>query len=56
MVKAGILEGDPECPDLLPSSIYDVKPMHYLSMVSNELKWKKVSKSVFNVDTGEMEI
>ena len=32
-VKAAVLQGDPDCPNLIASSVYDTKPVHYLSMV-----------------------
>ena len=32
-VKAAVLEGDPRFPNLIESSVYDKKPVHYLSMV-----------------------
>ena len=28
--KAAVLEGDPGCPNLIASSVYDTKPVHYL--------------------------
>ena len=48
-VKAAVLRGDTGCPDLVASSIYDTKPLHYLSMVCEKLKWvvkEKVSASM----------
>ena len=54
-VKAAVLEGDPNCPNLVASSVYDAKPVHYLSMVSNEIKWTEIKKNVYNVDSGEVE-
>ena len=38
-VKVTKLEGDPGCPFLIVSSVYDTKPVHYLSMISNKVKW-----------------
>ena len=32
-MKAALLEGDPHCLNLVASSVYDTKPVHYLSMV-----------------------
>ena len=55
-VKAAVLEGDDGCPNLIASSVYDAKPVHYLSMVSNELKWMVVKKDCYNVDSGEVEV
>ena len=54
-VKAALLEGDPNCVGLVASSVYDTKPVHYLSMVCEELKWLEVEKQVYNVDTGKVE-
>lgn len=55
-VKAAIYYGDGECPNLVASSVYDAKPVHYLSMVPEELKWTTVDKAVYNVDSGEVEL
>lgn len=55
-VKAAVLEGDPTCPNLVASSVYDAKPVHYLSMVSKEVKWCEIKKNVYNVDSGEVEV
>ncbi len=54
-VKAAVLENDPKCRNLVASSVYDTKPVHYLSMVCNELKWVEVERDVFNVDSGKRE-
>ena len=54
-VKAAVLQGDDDCPNLIASSVYDAKPVHNLSMVSNEVKWIEVTKDVYNVDSGEVE-
>ena len=48
-------KGDPEYPNLVASSVYDAKPVRYLSMVSGEVKWAEVNKDVYNVDSGEVE-
>ena len=45
-VKAAVLEGDPKFPNLVASSVYDTKPVHYLSIVSGEVKWVEVNKDV----------
>ena len=54
-VKAAVLKGDPDCPNLVASSVYDSKPVHYLSMVSDSIQWVIKEKKVFNVDTDEVE-
>jgi hypothetical protein len=54
-VKAAVLEGDPGCPNLIASSVYDTKPVHYLSMVSDSIEWVVKEKNVYNIDTDEVE-
>ena len=54
-VKAAHLQGDDVVKCLLASSVYDTKPVHYLSMVSVVLEWVVVEKKVYNVDTQRTE-
>ncbi len=42
--KAAVLEGDPDCPQLVAFSVYDTKPVHFLSMAATSLKWIEKSK------------
>ena len=51
--KSAILKGEPKCPDLIATSVYDTKPVHYLSMSSEELKWVVCEKDVYNIETGK---
>ena len=37
--KEEVLEGDPKCTNIIEASMYDIKPVQYISMVSGELKW-----------------
>ena len=37
-VKAAVLVGDDDCPDLVASSVYDTKPVHFLSIVCDSIK------------------
>ena len=37
-IKAGVMEGDKFCPGLVCCSIYDTKPVHFLTMASEEIK------------------
>ena len=53
--KAAKLVGYPGCPNLIASSVYETKPVHYLSMVSKSIKWKKLEQKVYNVDTNRVE-
>ena len=55
-VKAAVLEGDPSCPQLVATSVYDAKPVHFLSMVSTSIEWIVKTRSVFNVETGRTEL
>jgi hypothetical protein len=41
---------------VVASSVYDTKPVHYLSMVSMRLEWIVVEKEVYNVETGKKEV
>ena len=43
-VKAAVLEGDDDCKNLIASSVYNTKPMHYLSMVCEKLEWIRKEK------------
>ena len=54
-VKAAVLEGDPDCPNLVASRVYDENPDHYLSMVSEEITWVEIFKDYYNVDSSEVE-
>ena len=54
-VKAAVLQGDKECPDLVASIIYDKKSVHFLSMVCTKIKWVEKIRKVYNVDTGLIE-
>jgi hypothetical protein len=50
--KAAVLEGDPDCKDLMAFSVYDTKPVHFLSTACTLLSWKEKSKRVFDRDAG----
>ena len=54
-VKADVLERDPGCPNIIASNVYDIKPVHYLSMVSKSIRWVEKEKMVYTVETGEVE-
>jgi len=44
-VKAAVLEGDADCPSLVAFSIYDMKPVHFLSMACTSIKWHVYNKT-----------
>jgi len=54
--KAVLLVGYPGCPNLVVCSIYDTKPVHYLSMICYTLELVVMEKPCFNVETGMIEI
>ena len=37
-VKAAVLKGDVDRPNLIAASVYDTKPLHYLSMTSKNIQ------------------
>jgi hypothetical protein len=47
-VKAAVLEGDPNCPNLVAVSVYDTKPVHFITMVSECIEWVTKSRKVWN--------
>jgi hypothetical protein len=47
-VKAAVLEGDPDCPNLVAVSVYDTKPVHFISMVSECIEWITKSRKMWN--------
>jgi Transposase IS4 len=54
-IKAAVLKGDRDCPDLIALSMYDSKPVNFLSMVAEEIKWIECKKKVYCKDTGKNE-
>ena len=54
-VKVAVLQGDKKCPNLVASSTYDTKSVHFLSMVRTEVKWVSKMRQVYNVYTGMLE-
>ena len=49
--KADVLEGDVECPDFVPFSLYDTKPFHFLPMVDEKLAWNINKKYTYEKET-----
>jgi len=47
-VKAAVLQGDSKCPDLIGLSIYDNKPVHFISMIAESIKWIVKCRKVWN--------
>ena len=38
-VKVSVLRGDPDCPEMVAASVYDTKPVHFLSMTCQSINW-----------------
>lgn len=48
-VKSAILSGDPEVPDLVAISVYDTKPVNFLSMYCETVQWVKKTRKMIIV-------
>jgi hypothetical protein len=54
-VKAAVLKGDATCPNLVAVSVYDTKPVHFLSMSCESIEWITKERKVFIASTGKYE-
>ena len=54
-VKAAVLMGDPDCLNLVATSVYHTKPVHFLSMSCGSIKWIVKTRDVYCVDTQNFE-
>ena len=54
-VKAAVLTNDPKCLDLCAVSVYDTKPVHFLTMCNNNIKWVEKERKIYNKNTGKKE-
>ena len=45
--KDSVLEGGVECPDIVEFSVYDTKPVHFLSMAAEKLVWNINEKEIY---------
>ena len=50
-MKAAVLKGDPDCPELVAFSVYDTKPVHFLSTACTSLNWVEKTRKVFDKAT-----
>jgi hypothetical protein len=50
-ITAAILKGDPDHPDLVATSVYGKKPVHFLSMSCSSIQWIIKTRLVYCVDT-----
>ena len=49
--KEKVMERYPKHTNLIEAILYDITPVHYISMVSEQLKWAVKEKECFNVET-----
>jgi len=54
-VKVAVLKGDAACPNVVAASVYDTKPVHFLSTIAENIAWVLKEKQVYNVDTQRTE-
>ena len=52
-VKAAILRGDPECDSLVAVSVYDTKPVHFLTTANNSIQWIEKTREVYSKEHGK---
>ena len=52
-VKVAVLQGHKVCKDLVAVSIYDTKPVYFLSTSCEEIKWVKKTRAVYNAAKGK---
>ena len=50
-VRAAELIGDKDCPSLIAVSVYDTKPVHFLTMATEKILWEKKSRDTFDKAT-----
>ena len=53
-VIAAELVGDSKCPSLIAVSVYDTKPVHFLSMAVDNIKWIEKKREVYDRSIGQM--
>lgn len=53
-VRAAELLRDPYCPSLVAVSVYDTKPVHFLTMATERIFWEEKSRDVFDKATNQM--
>ena len=52
-VKAAVLRGDKVCHDLIACSIYDTKPVYFLTNAAEKIEWVKKQKKTFDPNSRE---
>ena len=54
-MKASVLHGDANCPSLVVASIYDNKPVHFISLIAESIKWIEKKRKVWNNSTNKLQ-
>jgi Transposase IS4 len=54
-VKAAVLKGDDDCPNMIALSVYDSKPVYFLSMIHDRIEWVENTNVVFCQETNKNE-
>ena len=52
-VKAAVLKDDAKVKDMVAFSVYDTKPVHFISTAATSLKWVKKQRTVFDTRTSQ---
>ena len=50
-VKAEVLDGIPNLPGLVSVPVYDIEPVHFLSVCCNTIKWVQKTRQVYDPET-----
>ena len=53
-VKAAVLKEDTKVKDMVAFSVYDTKPVHFLSTAARSLKWMRKKRKVYDSNLGQM--
>ena len=51
-VQAAEMKGEANCPNLCAVSMYDKKPVNFMTMASERIEWIKKKRKVYNKDLG----
>ena len=53
-VKAAVLKDAEKMKDMVAFSVYDTKPVHFISTAAKSLKWIPIKRKVWDVNSGKM--
>ena len=52
--RCAILENDPDCPDLICTSVYDTKPVHIFTTSAEKVDWTEMTRHVYSASEGKV--